>query len=106
MKSFLGTGKENRLSLDTYITSNSQNLGYGGKSCTRNTAILTCTLRWVSFTNLLLHFANHQESSLGWRHHHQGAPGCHAQLPGLQLSKQVWRIGEDSKQLHIAGSSK
>lgn len=64
IKSFLGIWEENHLPLDTCITSNSQNL----RDRRQEKPSLTRTLRnvrWVSFTNLLLHFANHQESSLG-----------------------------------------
>lgn len=111
MKFVLEIGKENHLSLETYIISNSHNLKRWSEKLHQEHTSLSpahsgMAGEWIlqtSFSTLptirnLLPWADDTTTRV--------LQGATAQLPGLQLSRQVWRIREDSKQLHTNDCSK
>lgn len=109
MKSFSDIGKENHRSLETYFMAHSRYLRDGGENFPVNTASLSpahsgASGGWVSQTSLCTLPTIRNLLWAGDTTTRVLQDATVAQLPGLQLLRQVWRIGEDSKQLHVAGS--
>lgn len=108
MKSFSDIGKENHPSLETYIMAHSPYLRDGSESFPMNTQPVS-HLHTQECQVSGLHkppFALGQPSGIysGLVTPPPGCSGMPAPSFQAQLLRHVWRIREDSKQLHRAGS--